>query len=126
MDSFETILREALKNKSKEEVAKEFTETLNRMEDSNTRRINRIATAKRNVTTASPYTPKHIGEVAILAFANSHPEWTVEDLNKFSESVTNCAKNCAEMLKAEPDKVVDVLLNELKFDDVIHNFASMW
>lgn len=99
MDNFETILRDMMKNKSGEQLAKEFTDALNKVseEQKKQEKEEREKTQKKteNITQmynslrvpGQRYTFRDAATAAALAFVNENLDCTFEEMNEFRDGV---------------------------------------
>lgn len=97
MDNFETILRDMMKNKSNEQIVKEFTDTLNKMSEEQKKQEKeereKLQKKSKNITQMynslrqpdQKYTFKDAATTATLAFINENPNCTAEEIKDFRD-----------------------------------------
>lgn len=99
MDNFETILRDMMKNKSSEQLAKEFTNALNKIseeqkkqekeEKEKRRKMNENITQMYNSlrVPGQKYTFRDAATAAALAFVSENLDCTTEEMNEFRDQI---------------------------------------
>lgn len=111
---------------SLDDIAKEFTDALNVFNKQNQVRkarqqaLDEIECDFLNAVDDEHLDAEHIGQLAVLIYAPSHPEWDADTINKYAEAITETARivgmnNINDALAAteeELDKVVKEMRNE--------------
>lgn len=89
---------------SLEDIAKEFTDALNVFnKQSQVRKVrqqalNEIECDFLNAVDDEHLDAKHIGQLAVLIYAPSHPEWDADTINKYAEAITETARISARIV----------------------------
>lgn len=126
MDNFEKILREKLAEQDATQVAREFTDSLNKVlkekdeQKTKTGRANRVTRAKQLVKQALDDTypsPKTIGEMAILVYEKHHPEWTDEDLSLLSKTINDSAETTTKLIGKDFKTAIKETIDEINRAD---------
>lgn len=126
MNSYEIMIRDAMQNGStQEEIAKAFTDAMNRISEANAadrERDNLLdeieSTFYENVDDLS-LTEDDVGRVAALVYSKSNPKWTANDIKQFMQAMTSARVINAESL----DEVIDIAdalagsMNKAKTDE---------
>ena len=117
MNSYEIMIRDAMQNGStQEEIAKAFTDAMNRISKANAADRERDilldeieSTFYENVDDLS-LTEDDVGRVAALVYSKSNPKWTANDIKQFMQAMTVTAK----VVNAESlDEVIDIAVDAL-------------
>ena len=117
MNSYEIMIRDAMQNGStQEEIAKAFTDAMNRISEANAadhERDNLLdeieSTFYENVDDLS-LTEDDVGRVAALVYSKSNPKWTAKDIEQFMQAMTVTAK----VVNAESlDEVIDIAVDSI-------------
>lgn len=127
MNSYEIMIRDAMQNGStQEEIAKAFTDAMNRISEANAadrERDNLLdeieSTFYENVDDLS-LTEDDVGRVAALVYSKSNPKWTANDIKQFMQAMTVTAKSLDEVIDIAVDSISDALagsMNKTKTDE---------
>lgn len=117
MNSYEIMIRDAMQNGStQEEIAKAFTDAMNRISEANAADRERDilldeieSTFYENVDDLS-LTEDDVGRVAALVYSKSNPKWTANDIKQFMQAMTVTAK----VVNAESlDEVIDIAVDSI-------------
>lgn len=121
MNSYEIMIRDAMQNGStQEEIAKAFTDAMNRISEANAADRERDilldeieSTFYENVDDLS-LTEDDVGRVAALVYSKSNPKWTAKDIEQFIQAMTVTAKTSAKVVNAESfDEVIDIAVDSI-------------
>lgn len=121
MNSYEIMIRDAMQNGStQEEIAKAFTDAMNRISEANAADHERDilldeieSTFYGNVDDLS-LTEDDVGRVAALVYSKSNPKWTANDIKQFMQAMTVTAKTSARIVNAKSlDEVIDSISDAL-------------
>lgn len=121
MNSYEIMIRDAMQNGStQEEIAKAFTDAMNRISEANAadrERDNLLdeieSTFYENVDDLS-LTEDDVGRVAALVYSKSNPKWTAKDIEQFMQAMTVTAKTSARVVNAKSlDEVIDIAVDSI-------------
>ena len=121
MNSYEIMIRDAMQNGStQEEIAKAFTDAMNRISEANATDHERDilldeieSTFYGNVDDLS-LTEDDVGRVAALVYSKSNPKWTANDIKQFMQAMTVTAKTSARVVNAKSlDEVIDSIFDAL-------------
>ena len=121
--TFEQLIADSMKNgrKTKEQIAKEFTDALNSIDSKSKEKEKRkaklamfrdIASNELKNTIRNPV-PMDVGRLAALVYADKHLEWTAEDLDKFAEMVTKSAEMAEKTYGKNSIEQMSILGREL-------------
>lgn len=120
MNSYEIMIRDAMQNGStQEEIAKAFTDAMNRISEANAADHERDilldeieSTFYGNVDDLS-LTEDDVGRVAALVYSKSNPKWTANDIKQFMQAMTSArvvnAKSLDEVIDIAVDSISDAL-----------------
>lgn len=120
MNSYEIMIRDAMQNGStQEEIAKAFTDAMNRISEANAADHERDilldeieSTFYGNVDDLS-LTEDDVGCVAALVYSKSNPKWTANDIKQFMQAMTSArvvnAKSLDEVIDIAVDSISDAL-----------------
>lgn len=115
------MIRDAMQNGStQEEIAKAFTDAMNRISEANAADRERDilldeieSTFYENVDDLS-LTEDDVGRVAALVYSKSNPKWTAKDIEQFMQAMTVTAKTTAKVVNAESlDEVIDIAVDSI-------------
>lgn len=121
MNSYEIMIRDAMQNGStQEEIAKAFTDAMNRISEANAADRERDilldeieSTFYGNVEDLS-LTEDDVGRVAALVYSKSNPKWTANDIKQFMQTMTVTAMTSARVVNAKSlDEVIDSISDAL-------------
>lgn len=121
MNSYEIMIRDAMQNGStQEEIAKAFTDAMNRISEANAADRERDilldeieSTFYGNVDDLS-LTEDDVGRVAALVYSKSNPKWTANDIKQFMQAMTVTAKTSARVVNAKSlDEVIDIAVDSI-------------
>lgn len=121
MNSYEIMIRDAMQNGStQEEIAKAFTDAMNRISEANAadrERDNLLdeieSTFYENVDDLS-LTEDDVSRVAALVYSKSNPKWTAKDIEQFMQAMTVTAKTSARVVNAKSlDEVIDIAVDSI-------------
>lgn len=117
MNSYEIMIRDAMQNGStQEEIAKAFTDAMNRISKANAADRERDilldeieSTFYGNVDDLS-LTEDDVGRVAALVYSKSNPKWTANDIKQFMQAMTTSARvvNVKSL-----DEVIDIAIDSI-------------
>lgn len=127
MNSYEIMIRDAMQNGStQEEIAKAFTDAMNRISEANAADHERDilldeieSTFYGNVDDLS-LTEDDVGRVAALVYSKSNPKWTANDIKQFMQAMTSARVVNAKSLDEVIDSISDALagsMNKAKTDE---------
>lgn len=116
MNSYEIMIRDAMQNGStQEEIAKAFTDAMNRISEANAADHERDilldeieSTFYGNVDDLS-LTEDDVGRVAALVYSKSNPKWTANDIKQFMQAMTSARVVNAKSLDEVIDSISDAL-----------------
>lgn len=116
MNSYEIMIRDAMQNGStQEEIAKAFTDAMNRISEANAADHERDilldeieSTFYGNVDDLS-LTEDDVGRVAALVYSKSNPKWTANDIKQFMQAMTSARVVNAKSL----DEVIDIAVDSI-------------
>lgn len=115
---------------SLDDIAKEFTDALNVFNKQNQVRkarqqaLDEIECDFLNAVDDEHLDAEHIGQLAVLIYAPSHPEWDADTINKYAEAITETARISARIVgmnnindalaatEEELDKAIQEMRNE--------------
>lgn len=80
---------------SLDDIAKEFTDALNQVRKARQQALDEIECDFLN---AEHLDAEHIGQLAVLIYAPSHPEWDADTINKYAEAITETARISARIV----------------------------
>lgn len=89
---------------SLDDIAKEFTDALNVFSKQNQVRkarqqaLDEIECDFLNAVDDEHLDAEHIGQLAVLIYAPSHPEWDADTINKYAEAITETARISARIV----------------------------
>lgn len=121
MNSYEIMIRDAMQNGStQEEIAKAFTDAMNRISEANAADHERDilldeieSTFYGNVDDLS-LTEDDVGRVAALVYSKSNPKWAANDIKQFMQAMTVTAKTSARVVNAKSlDEVIDIAVDSI-------------
>lgn len=125
MNSYEIMIRDAMQNGStQEEIAKAFTDAMNRISEANAADRERDilldeieSTFYGNVDDLS-LTEDDVGRVAALVYSKSNPKWTANDIKQFMQAMTVTArvvnaKSLDEVIDIAVDSISDALASSM-------------
>lgn len=134
MNSYEIMIRDAMQNGStQEEIAKAFTDAMNRISEANAADHERDilldeieSTFYGNVDDLS-LTEDDVGRVAALVYSKSNPKWTANDIKQFMQAMIVTAETSAKVVTAESldeviDSISDALASSMNDEDNIIEF----
>lgn len=116
---------------SLDDIAKEFTDALNVFNKQNQVRkarqqaLDEIECDFLNAVDDEHLDAEHIGQLAVLIYAPSHPEWDVDTINKYVEAITETARISARIVgmnnindalaatEEELDKIIEKAIQEI-------------
>lgn len=75
---------------------------------------------------------EHIGQLAVLIYAPSHPEWDADTINKYAEAITETARivgmnninNALAATEEELDKIIEKAIQEMRNESVSVSIKS--
>lgn len=89
---------------SLDDIAKEFTDALNVFNKQNQVRkarqqaLDEIECDFLNAVDDEHLDAEHIGQLAVLIYAPSHPEWDADTINKYADTITETARISARIV----------------------------
>lgn len=116
---------------SLDDIAKEFTDALNVFNKQNQVRkarqqaLDEIECDFLNAVDDEHLDAEHIGQLAVLIYAPSHPEWDADTINKYAEAITETARISARIVgmnnindalaatEEELDKIIEKAIQEI-------------
>lgn len=114
---------------SLDDIAKEFTDALNVFN-----KQNQVRKARQQALDEieCDFLNEHIGQLAVLIYAPSHPEWDADTINKYAEAITETARivgmnNINDALAAteeELDKIIEKAIQEMRNESVSVSIKS--
>lgn len=120
---------------SLDDIAKEFTDALNVFNKQNQVRkarqqaLDEIECDFLNAVLDA----EHIGQLAVLIYAPSHPEWDADTINKYAEAITETARISARIVgmndalaatEEELDKIIEKAIQEMRNESVSVSIKS--
>lgn len=118
---------------SLDDIAKEFTDALNVFNKQNqVRKARQQALDEIECDFLNALDAEHIGQLAVLIYAPSHPEWDADTINKYAEAITETARivgmnNINDALAAteeELDKIIEKAIQEMRNESVSVSIKS--
>lgn len=122
---------------SLDDIAKEFTDALNVFNKQNqVRKARQQALDEIECDFLNAVDDEHIGQLAVLIYAPSHPEWDADTINKYAEAITETARisarivgmnNINDVLAAteeELDKIIEKAIQEMRNESVSVSIKS--
>lgn len=127
---------------SLEDIAKEFTDALNvfnkqsQVWKARQQALNEIECDFLNAVDDEHLNAEHIGQLAVLIYAPSHPEWDADTINKYAEAITETARISARIVgmnnindalaatEEELDKVIEKAVKEMRNEPVSVSIKS--
>lgn len=125
---------------SLDDIAKEFTDALNVFNKQNQVRkarqqaLDEIECDFLNAVDDEHLDAEHIGQLAVLIYAPSHPEW----INKYAEAITETARISARIVgmnnindalaatEEELDKIIEKAIQEMRNESSRATMMKMW
>lgn len=122
---------------SLDDIAKEFTDALNVFNKQNqVRKARQQALDEIECDFLNAVDDEHIGQLAVLIYAPSHPEWDVDTINKYAEAITETARISARIVgmnnindalaatEEELDKIIEKAIQEMRNESVSVSIKS--
>lgn len=115
---------------SLDDIAKEFTDALNVFNKQNqVRKARQQALDEIECDFLNAVDAEHIGQLAVLIYAPSHPEWDADTINKYAEAITETVgmNNINDALAAteeELDKIIEKAIQEMRNESVSVSIKS--
>lgn len=124
---------------SLDDIAKEFTDALNVFNKQNQVRKARqqaLDEIECDFLNAVDLDAEHIGQLAVLIYAPSHPEWDADTINKYAEAITETARISARIVgmnnindalaatEEELDKIIEKAIQEMRNESVSVSIKS--
>ena len=122
---------------SLDDIAKEFTDALNVFNKQNQVRkarqqaLDEIECDFLNAVDDEHLDAEHIGQLAVLIYAPSHPEWDADTINKYAEAITETARISARIVgmtlaatEEELDKIIEKAIQEMRNESVSVSIKS--
>lgn len=124
---------------SLDDIAKEFTDALNVFNKQNQVRKARqqaLDEIECDFLNAEHLDAEHIGQLAVLIYAPSHPEWDADTINKYAEAITETARISARIVgmnnindalaatEEELDKIIEKAIQEMRNESVSVSIKS--
>lgn len=123
---------------SLDDIAKEFTDALNVFN-----KQNQVRKARQQALDEiecdflnADLDAEHIGQLAVLIYAPSHPEWDADTINKYAEAITETARISARIVgmnnindalaatEEELDKIIEKAIQEMRNESVSVSIKS--
>lgn len=127
---------------SLDDIAKEFTDALNVFNKQNQVRkarqqaLDEIECDFLNAVDDEHLDAEHIGQLAVLIYAPSHPEWDADTINKYADTITETARISARIVgmnnindalaatEEELDKIIEKAIQEMQNESVSVSIKS--
>lgn len=122
---------------SLDDIAKEFTDALNVFNKQNqVRKARQQALDEIECDFLNALDAEHIGQLAVLIYAPSHPEWDADTINKYAEAITEIARISARIVgmnnindafaatEEELDKIIEKAIQEMRNESVSVSIKS--
>lgn len=122
---------------SLDDIAKEFTDALNVFNKQNqVRKARQQALDEIECDFLNAVDAEHIGQLAVLIYAPSHPEWDADTINKYAEAITETARISARIVgmnninnalaatEEELDKIIEKAIQEMRNESVSVSIKS--
>lgn len=122
---------------SLDDIAKEFTDALNVFNKQNqVRKARQQALDEIECDFLNALDAEHIGQLAVLIYAPSHPEWDADTINKYAEAITETARISARIVgmnnindalaatEEELDKIIEKAIQEMRNESVSVSIKS--
>lgn len=122
---------------SLDDIAKEFTDALNFFNKQNqVRKARQQALDEIECDFLNAVDDEHIGQLAVLIYAPSHPEWDADTINKYAEAITETARISARIVgmnnindalaatEEELDKIIEKAIQEMRNESVSVSIKS--
>lgn len=122
---------------SLDDIAKEFTDALNVFNKQNqVRKARQQALDEIECDFLNDLDAEHIGQLAVLIYAPSHPEWDADTINKYAEAITETARISARIVgmnnindalaatEEELDKIIEKAIQEMRNESVSVSIKS--
>ena len=122
---------------SLDDIAKEFTDALNVFNKQNqVRKARQQALDEIECDFLNDLDAEHIGQLAVLIYAPSHPEWDADTINKYAEAITEIARISARIVgmnnindafaatEEELDKIIEKAIQEMRNESVSVSIKS--
>lgn len=122
---------------SLDDIAKEFTDALNVFNKQNqVRKARQQALDEIECDFLNAVDDEHIGQLAVLIYAPSHPEWDADTINKYAEAITETARISARIVgmnnindalaatEEELDKIIEKAIREMRNESVSVSIKS--
>lgn len=117
---FNDMIYEALRSGlSEEDIAKKFSDALNAIKQEKEVKTERdkVINALRESVECSvaleEFSLDDAAAVAVLAVISDHPDWTIDDINRFMESVEESIKAIADLIGKDFNSMVNVMKNKV-------------
>ena len=119
---------------SLDDIAKEFTDALNVFNKQN--QVRKARQQALDEIECDFLNDEHIGQLAVLIYAPSHPEWDADTINKYAEAITETARISARIVgmnnindvlaatEAELDKIIEKAIQEMRNESVSVSIKS--
>lgn len=119
--NYEEMIRNAMTGGvTPEDIAKSFTEALNKVQkeaDATSARRDKIDEIENHFIRCMEkecFEADNIGELAVLIYAAQHPEWTAEDIDKYKDAITETARVSSRIIGVQDeDKLFGIIEEEL-------------
>lgn len=122
---------------SLDDIAKEFTDALNVFNKQNqVRKARQQALDEIECDFLNAVDDEHIGQLTVLIYAPSHPEWDADTINKYAEAITETARISARIVgmnnindalaatEEELDKIIEKAIQEMRNESVSVSIKS--
>lgn len=123
---------------SLDDIAKEFTDALNVFNKQNqVRKARQQALDEIECDFLNEHLDaEHIGQLAVLIYAPSHPEWDADTINKYAEAITETVRISARIVgmnnindalaatEEELDKIIEKAIQEMRNESVSVSIKS--
>ena len=119
---------------SLDDIAKEFTDALNVFNKQN--QVRKARQQALDEIECDFLNAEHIGQLAVLIYAPSHPEWDADTINKYAEAITETARISARIVgmnnindalaatEEELDKIIEKAIQEMRNESVSVSIKS--
>lgn len=115
--NFETMIREAQKKGlTTEEIAKQFSETLNSMEDRDSL-LNKMTD---EFVASDKCEPIDAAKLYTVIMSDKHPEWGVDEIKEFFKTIQETADIAAELI----DNPIETIYDRSK--NILNEFLKLF
>lgn len=121
--NYEDMIRDAINaGTSPEDIAKNFTDAFNKVQKETTSKqlerdnlIDEMYDIFIDNVDAEDYDVEDIGRLAVIIYANRHPEWSAKDINDYADQMNQSAAFAAKLVAVDDlDTGLSILEDEIK------------